>query len=131
MRLPDAIAPYASLVKWLLIVLLLAATFVGGCNHGKAKSAQVIADKDIALLKASGQLQDASNALNTVNAQTRFQQELAAAQARQAAAAVAQAERERNALRDRLGDIDSDIEAAKRDPDCRRALEAQVCAALF
>lgn len=40
MKLPDAIAPYASLLKWALIAVMCAALFIGGCQRGKRVQAE-------------------------------------------------------------------------------------------
>lgn len=129
--LPDALAPYASLLKWLLIALLLAATFVSGCQRGEANAAADVAKADQATSDARRERDDANNALRLVNEQAEFERAMAAAQAERAAAALRTAQRERDRYLEQLGTIDDDIRRAMRDPGCRAALEARTCAALL
>lgn len=128
----DALAPYASLLKIALPVLLVVGAFVGGCSHGKDVQRQ--ADR-VKLDKAAGDLRQASaalkasaDALHEVDALARAAQDAAEKQARMAAAAIVAARKDRDTYRNRLAAIEAAIEHAKRDPACKQQLEATSCA---
>jgi hypothetical protein len=130
MKLPDAIAPYASLLKWGLIAALLLGTFVSGCSHGRAQSAQAIAKKNAALLDAAAALRASQSALQAVNNNAKAEQAAAKVQAKRAAAAEQRANEAADRLVRKYAQIEHEIELAKRDPECKRALEASTCATL-
>lgn len=67
MRIPDAIAPYASLLKWGLIVAVLFAAFAGGCSVQKNRDAKTIAEKNAALTSAAVALRASGDALRRQN----------------------------------------------------------------
>lgn len=128
----DTLAPYASLLKVALAVMLVAASFIGGCSHGTATQREADRAK---LDKAAGDLRQASAALKAsadalyeVDALTRAAQDAAEKQARIAAAAIVAARKDRDTYRARAAAIESDLERAKRDPKCAQQLEATSCA---
>lgn len=128
----DALAPYASLLKVALLVMLAVASFVGGCSHGTAtqrEADRAKLDKAAAdLRQASAALKASADALYEVDALTRAAQDAAEKQARMSAAAIVAARKDRDTYRDRLAAIEGDLERAKRDPKCAQQLEATSCA---
>ncbi|SDW94491.1 hypothetical protein [Lysobacter enzymogenes] len=117
-------------------LLVLVLVLIGrGCG---ARTAQAtVFAKDRALLSAGAELRRAQYALSAAAGALR-QVDQAAAQAQEAAA-----ERQRQAdfakeralmaaaaLKSQMTGIAADLDRAKRDPDCRRLLEATSCASL-
>lgn len=134
MRIPDAIAPYASLLKWGLIALLAGGLFIGGCQHGKsrqyAKDQKAIEAADGRANAAAMQASILAETLRGIDDETAQREAQAKADAQRAAAAAQRAEQAAKAARAELAAIEADIAKAKRNPDCRQALEARACAAL-
>jgi hypothetical protein len=105
MRLPDPIAPYASLLKVLVIAIMGAALFIGGCSHGKRVQLDIdqakLGKASAALHVASNKLTAAANALWDIDARTKANKAAAEAQlahaevlAKQARTDHAQAEKD-------------------------------------
>lgn len=67
MKLPAAVAPYASLLKWGLITAILFAAFAGGCSVQKGRDADAIAAKNAALENAAVALRASGDALRRQN----------------------------------------------------------------
>lgn len=130
MRLPDAIAPYASLLKWLLIVGLLVAVRVEGCTAGKRSN-----DGEIAVLEGRVDSLNASltgfiKLYDQVNAQADASVRLAAEHAKRADMAEKRADKAGSVYVKEVAQVDRDLIQAKRDPTCNEILERPVCAAL-
>lgn len=128
------IRPYLWLAKWLGLAVVVSVLFVGGCRHGEKRQSR----EDAKAIKAALDEAAAHKAQASVLAQriaeidaetaemARLAQERIAA-AEEAAKRAAKAEA---ALRAEMGQIERDIAKAKKNPDCRRMLEAKVCASL-
>lgn len=63
MKLPDAIAPYATLLKWGLIALLCLGLFGTGCSVQKGRDAEKLAKADRAIDLRTDALHAAATAL--------------------------------------------------------------------
>lgn len=63
MKLPDAIAPYATLLKWILIALLALGLFGSGCSVQKSRDAEKLAKADRAIDLRTEALHAAATAL--------------------------------------------------------------------
>lgn len=126
----DALRPYADLLKVALLLTLLTATFIGGCSHGAGKG-------EAQRVVLEGRVDDLNRALgefvrvfDDVNATAKANAEAAKAQAVLADKAVERAEQWAGEYRERLTEVEAEIDEAKRDPDCRRLLESKSCAVL-
>lgn len=109
--------------------------FGRSCGVDSARS--TISDKNTRLLVASAELRRAEYALQAaaatlrqIDRATAAAVEAAAERQRQADFAKERALMAAAALKKQLGAIESDLERAKRDPECLRLLEQTSCAAL-
>lgn len=116
----------------LMLVLVLISR---GCGVRDAQA--TVFAKDRALLNAGAELRRAqyaltaaAGALRQVDQAAAAAQEAAAERQRQADFAKERALMAAAALKKQIGAIESDLERAKRDPECKRLLEATSCAAL-
>lgn len=129
----DPIRPYLWLLKAGAALAITSALFVSGCNHGKREQAAddqaQMDDLSHQLLVASTALRGAADALNVVSAETKAAEAAASAQAKQAAEAVAAAKSRAKTMRAQLDQAETDLDQAKRDPDCHLLLETPSCAA--
>jgi predicted component of type VI protein secretion system len=122
------------------IAILLALVLWGrscGVDSGEAKSRATIAIKDRALTVAGGELrrseyalQAAAATLRQIDQATAAALEAASERQRQADFAKEGAVMAAAALKKQIGAIESDLDRAKLDPDCKRLLEATSCASL-
>lgn len=134
MRLPDAIAPYASLLKWILIAALLGVVFIGGCNHGTEEQLE----RDAKAMKAADDRANHEAAQSAILAATLLQIDrdtetaliAATEQAKRAMQAEARADTAAKDHAETVERVERDMAAAKRDPSCKAVLETQTCAAL-
>lgn len=132
--LPLALAPYATLLKYGLLVALVLGGFVTGCKHGTARQF----DKDIKAIEAADERANAqahqaailAGTLHQIDADTAAREASAKVEAQRAKDATARAEQAAAKLKGELATIERDIAKAKRDPSCRKALESPVCAIL-
>lgn len=83
-----------------------------------------------ALIDAKVQVEILAKTLSEVNAQTDRASAEAQRRAEEAEDAAAQARKDAQAYRARLGRIEADIAAGKRNPACRAILEEQTCVRL-
>lgn len=123
------------------IAILLALVLWGrscGVDSAEAKSRTTIATKDRALQTAEGELRRSEYALQAtaatlrqIDQATAAAVEAAAERQRQADFAKERAQMAAAALKKQIGAIESDLERAKGDPECKRILEATSCAALL
>jgi hypothetical protein len=106
----DPIRPYLALVRVCLYALLAAFLFVGGCNHGKGKSAKKVAD-----LTAQIQACESANRANmdAISALTAANEAYARQSAKQAEA-VAQAVKDAKRAQARA---EKDLAKAKKELD--------------
>lgn len=111
-------------------LLLLAGLWISYQSLRTAKLETKVAEAATALVEARDALRGCATSLNAVNAQTELAQQEAAQQARRAEDAEQRAEKSRKAYTAAQTRIEVDIERAKRNPDCRRMLEQNVCATL-
>lgn len=122
----DPIRPYLPLVYLGLGIGL----FVGGCVHGTGKG-QAKADVLQARVDSlNGSLSEFVRVFDDVNAAAKLNAEAAKVQATLATQAVERAEGWAGEYRQRLSEVEGEIDAAKRDPGCRRLLESTSCAVL-
>ncbi|MFQ6309910.1 hypothetical protein [Lysobacter capsici] len=108
-----------------------------GVDSAEAKSRAAIATKDRALQVAEGELrrseyalQAAASTLRQIDQATAAAVEAATERQRQADFAKERAVMAAAALKKQIGAIESDLDRAKLDPDCKRLLEATSCASL-
>lgn len=130
----DPIRPYLWLAKWIGAALILSTAFIGGCNHGQSEQLQ---DDEARIAKAERERDDQaahvatlSGRLRTIDAETAEVARQAADQKRAADEAAKRAVLKAQALQAELAGIEADIAKAKRDPDCKRMMEARTCALL-
>lgn len=127
MKIPDVLAPYASLIKWGLIALLSAGLFVSGCNHGENRG-----EKELTRVENNLALCQQANASWAAAAEERN----AVVDSNIKASEKIQKEASKGA--DRIEDVrkstdkavagnQSKLEAALRDPKCNELLEMNVC----
>lgn len=132
---------YLAIAKWGgLVAVLLALVLWGrscGIDSAEAKSRDTIATKDRALQTAEGELrhaeyalQAAASTLRQIDQATAAAVEAATERQRQADFAKERAQMAAAALKKQIGAIESDLDRAKLDPDCKRLLEATSCASL-
>lgn len=127
MKLPDALAPYALLIRWGIIAVLSGFLFVAGCNHGVNKSEQKIEqleqDKTI--------LQDANASwANAAEERSRLVEAAIKEGEKVQKEAVKGASRlanTRKATDKSVASNQSKLDSALRDPKCNELLEMQVC----
>lgn len=117
-------------VKLGAVGLVLALAFGGGCKAQASRDASKLAKKDAALVAASAQLGAAATALRQVSANTELEERKAAANIKAGREAAALAEREAAEYQKKLTQVALELVAAKRDPVCKKVLEAPACAAL-
>lgn len=125
-KIPDTIAPYAALIKWALIGIILSAVFISGCNHGKNKSAEKLAKKDATITAITKSLKGAANVLKEINAEAerRIAAEKKAKRAAEKAGAVVAAEKQQ--MQKRIDSYEKKLKSAKRKPDCAALLAMDV-----
>lgn len=125
------LAPYALALKFGLLAVVCLLGMRVGCSWQADRDAEIIADKDAALVEASVKLRAAGQALHQVNANTAAEVARAAANAAANAHSAAQAAKRAEDYRERLAEVESDLEAAMRQsPACRARLEERPCATL-
>lgn len=127
MRMPDVLAPYASLVKWGLIALLSVGLFVSGCNHGanKEEGKRVVAEQDLAICRAA----NASWALAAEESNKRVQDNVKESERLQKLADkdAKQLEGSRESTENTITNNNIKLEQALREPRCNELLEMLVC----
>lgn len=117
-------------------VLMLVLVLIGrGCGLRSAQAAVFAKDRALVVagaeLRRSGYaLQAAASALRQIDQATADAAEAAAERQRQADFAKERAVMAAAALKAQISAINSDLDRAKRDPDCKRLLEATSCAAI-
>ena len=127
MKMPDALAPYASLIKWGLIGVLSAFLFVSGCNYGESKKAEVIAtlESDKAVLTAANaSWAKAAEEQNRAVESNIKESECTQTQAKRGAAVLAGERKDTDKM---VNSNQTKLEAAVRDPRCNELLEMYVC----
>lgn len=126
----DWLRPYADLLKVALLLSLLTVTFIGGCSHGtgKGEAKRVVLQARVDDLNRA--LGEFVRVFDDVNATAKANAEASKAQAALADKAVERAEKWAGEYRERLTEVEAEIEEAKRDPDCRRLLESKSCTVL-
>lgn len=128
MKLPDAIAPYASLAKWLLIAALVAGVYLFGRSDGRdaqAKHDSALIEKKndalkaaaLALWKAALRFREISVVTDVAVAESRAHQKLAAELAREAG-------KDKTALVARIAELNA---AAERERETCSQAEVQIC----
>lgn len=130
----DLLRPYLWLAKWIGLAVIVAVLFVGGCRHGEKRQAE----EDAKAIKAAqdetarhkAQSAILVQRINDIDAETAEVARQAADRVKAAEEAATRAVKAETALRAEIGEIERDIAKAKRDPDCRRMMEAKVCALL-
>lgn len=131
MSIRATLAPYAMAIKAGIVALVFLFGLRAGCAWQADRDAAKIERKDAALLKASGDLRTAADALNAVSAHTAAEVARAAANAAQNEDAAKQAEARAKDYLGRLVRLEVEIEEAKRrSPACRARLEERPCAEL-
>lgn len=128
MKLPDALAPYAILLKWLLIAGLLLAVYVYGRGDGKDAQAR----EDAALIAFKNQALQAS-ALAHAQSALRFREISAATDAAEkeseawknlAADMAKEAGKDKSALVEQISALNA---AAERERETCSQAEMQIC----
>lgn len=131
MKLPDPVAPYASLIKWILITVILVGLplggFLKGCSHGEARQ-QTKVDKAKAELATEKQRADGlAETLNTINERTKKQVEAAERRKLNAEKQAAEAQAETEKAKDQVASLQVKLERSKRNPTCKSQLELELC----
>ncbi len=126
MRMPDAIAPYASLIKWALIGIILSSVFIGGCQHGKNKSAEKLAKKDALIVAITNSLNGATKVFKSIEqeADRRIAQDKKSKADAKKAGDVADAELKE--AKKRIAAFEYRLQQSKRKPACKALLEMNV-----
>lgn len=137
LKLPSSADAYLALVKLGIIGVILAATFIGGCNHGMDKGeAQRTADRNELQAKidkrneglriASDALNDAAATFKKVNALAleAIARDKASKEAAARAGAADKAAAERMARQ--IAGFDKKLEHARKNPDCDVLLSTDV-----
>lgn len=127
MKLPLALQPYVSLIKWGLIGLLSVFLFVSGCNYGQSKHEATIVrlEQDKALLQEA----NASWASAAEERNKQVEDNVAEAERiRKLAEKDADKLADSNKTTDKvINNNQSALEAALRNPKCNELLELSVC----
>lgn len=111
--------------------IALAALIAVGVQSVRLDREQKAHDKTAeALIDAKVQIEILAKTLNEINAETDRASAEAQRRAEEAEDAAAQARKDAQAYRARLGRIEADIAAGKRNPACRAILEEQTCVRL-
>lgn len=130
MKLPDQLAPYASLLKWILMaaicLLLLGGGFKVGCSHQAGKDRASMAKKDKALAAAAESLRASAVALRAVNTEAERRIAQAKVDKKAETAAGAAAEKARAAAESRNKQYDQAAKNARRDVTCAMLLDTDV-----
>lgn len=127
MRLPDPLAPYASLIKWGLITLLSAFLFVSGCNYGEGRNEQEVTklQQNIQILmEANASWAQAAQERNQIIEDNVKEGEALQKQGKRGAADLAG---DRKDMDKAIAEGQRKLERAIRDPKCNELLEMQVC----
>lgn len=126
-KIPDAIAPYAALIKCVLIGIILSAVFISGCNHGKNKSAKEIAKKDQLIVAITKSLKGAAAVFKKIEAEAdrRIAADKKSKVDAKKAGDVAAAELKESKKRIAAYEYKLQL-AAKRKPACKALLEMNV-----
>lgn len=127
MKMPDALAPYASLIKWGLIALLSMGLFVSGCNHGENRG-----ERDRVELEDKIELLENANASWAQEAEERTKlalkdQESGEQLMKEGSKAADRSEKEQKRTDSAVRDNQNKLDAALRNPKCAELLEMQVC----
>ena len=114
MRLPDAVAPYASLLKVALLVTLVLGARVEGCVAGKAKNANTIAALNAQVRSLNDSLNEFVGLYDRTTAQTR--DNAAAAKVIQDAAVelVIRTASERTAAAKAISKLEAELQAERK-----------------
>ena len=126
LRIPDAIAPYASMIKWALIGIILSSVFIGGCQHGKNKSAKKIAEKDQLIADITRSLKGAVAVFKKIEieADRRIAADKKSKTDAKKAGDVAAAELKE--AKKRIAAFEYRLQQSKRKPACKALLEMNV-----
>lgn len=127
MKLPLALQPYVSLIKWGLIGLLSAFLFVSGCNYGQSKHEATIVrlEQDKALLQeANASWAAAARERNAIIEDNVKESERLQREAEKGAKDLADS---REGTTQVIGSNSRKLQEAVRDPKCNELLEMMVC----
>lgn len=130
----DPLRPYLWLAKWLGLAVVMAVLFVGGCRHGEKRQAnddaQAIKAAQDETARHRAQSAILVQRIAEIDAETAEAAREAAERVKAADEAAKRAAKAEAALRAEMGQIERDIAKAKKDPGCRRMMEARTCALL-
>lgn len=131
MKLPDPIAPYASLIKWILIAVILVGLplggFITGCSRGENNQQEKV-DKAKAALAAEKQRADGlAETLNGINERTKKSVEDAERRRLNAEKEASTAKAETEKAKDQVASLQVKLERSKRNPTCKSQLELELC----
>lgn len=127
MRMPDALAPYASLIKWGLIALLSVGLFVSGCNHGENRGdedREMLQDRITVLENANASWAQAAEDRNKIVDDNVKESERIQGVANKDAKDLA---KEQTATERNVEQNTVKLQTALRDPKCSELLEMSVC----
>lgn len=121
-------------IKWLAALAVACLIFFGGrscgVQAGEQANREALADASEALIEARDQLRGCATSLTFANDQALVNAEQARQAQQEAAAAVVAAQEAGKGYAFKLGKLEEELEAARADPNCRKMLETQSCAAL-
>lgn len=127
MKMPDALAPYASLIKWGLIGVLSAFLFVAGCNHGvnREEDKVTVAEQNLTICQAANAswAEAAKTGNEVVDSNVRASEKIQ----KEAAKDADQIEDERKDTNKTISSNQVKLNTALRDPKCNELLEMMVC----
>lgn len=121
---------YLLWIKLGIAVVALSVAFFSGCRVQANQDADKREAQAARIADLNRALSDFVGVFDDVNAQAARDKATAAKQAERAADAVKAADKRADRYRTDIQAIEDDIAKAKRDPDCKRALEQQTCAIL-
>lgn len=126
----DPIRPYADLIRLLVWAGFALAIAGGGFYGGLQWNADEVADERARVADLNRALGSFVETFDAVNEQHRLDRKAAEAQAKRADAAILRADQRAAGYRSALGEVQDEIEEAKRDPECKAILERATCAVL-
>lgn len=126
----DPIRPYADLIRLLVWAGFALALVGGGFYAGLQWNEDEVADERARVADLNRALGSFVETFDAVNKQHGLDRVAAEAQARRSDAAVKRADERAAGYQTALGEVQAEIEVAKRDPECRAILERATCAVL-
>lgn len=125
-----AIAPYATAIKLGAAALFVLALIIPSCRYGQSMERGATERAQAEANKAKAGAAVLAETLRGIDAETAQREAQAKRDAKRAQEAAERAAKAAAVHAAQLAAIERDIEQAKKNPTCRKALEAPTCAAL-